>query len=199
MVKKILKRWYIFPLAAYILYELFKAIILFYMNPIILGESSKNTWVLNSKSFSLEVACDYIGGNNKAYRYKVISIPEGLLKENWGSLTDLLYASPPGMIFGNCDFDQDKELLVLGCEVGVSSTIILNLAKNIDKYDYNDISYMGYYDFRDKGFQFNRIQDSPFFFIVKNEYIDGALALPEIWIFGFLVVFSSDYCSVDAV
>lgn len=188
MVKKLLKKWYLLPITIYIIMLLLKTIALTYIAPIELSEGDKKSWILKSKSFNLTVTCNYIGGNNDAYNYTVESIPKDLLDEKWGSLTDLLYARPIGMIFGNYDFDEEKELLILGCEAGLTKSVISDLIKNIQKYNYNDISYMGYYDFTGTSFQFKRIQDSPFFPVIKNEYIDGTLVIPEIWVFCFMVI-----------
>jgi hypothetical protein len=188
MMKNILKKWYLIPITILILFWIFKTAVLLHIAPAVLQECDKKVWELNSKSYHLKITCNHIGGNNEAFLFKVESIPRGLLQEEWGSLTDLLYSKPVGMIFGNYDLDQDKELMVLGCEAGVSKTVIPGLTKNIQKYNYKDISYMGYYDFTGTGFQFKRIQDSPFFSIIKREYIDGALVIPEIWVFCFMVI-----------
>ena len=186
MVKNILKRWYFFPIIIYILLYLFDSAIILYINPVILEEGDKRVWALSSKTYKLKITCNFIGGNNKAYLYKVESIPKGLLNEEWGSLTDLLYSSPVGIIFGNYDLDQDRELLILGCEAGISKTAIPGLVKNIKEYGYKDISYMGYYDFQGSSFQFRQIEDSPFFSFIEEKYIDLSF-IPENWVFYFML------------
>lgn len=187
MIKSIFKKWYLIPLIIYVLSVLFSFAIFSYISPIHLEEGPNKRWLVKSKSYKLEITCIYVGGPDEACEYAIKSVTHShYLDERWISLTDLFYSSPVGMIFGNFDFDDEEELLILGCE-GLYNTQIPHLGENIKKYFYPNLSYMGYYDFENGRFIFKPIQDSPFYQVIKNEYIDGALGVSEIWIFCFQV------------
>ncbi|HOJ78973.1 MAG TPA: hypothetical protein PLZ08_12740 [Bacillota bacterium] len=170
LFKGLLKKWYLIPVLVFAIYLILRIFLHIYIQPVVLEEGNI-TWLLKSKSFKLNVECNYLGGEDKIYKYRIISEPQGLLEEEWYSATDLLLSHPVGMVFGNFDFDREKEVLVLGCEGWPSKTVIPGLIDSIRKY-YGKDEVMGYYDFQGDKFSFKRIEDNPFSNIIFDWYID---------------------------
>lgn len=186
-IKRLLKRWYLIPVLVFVIYLVLRICLQLYIQPEVLEEGNK-TWFLKSNLYKLNIDCKYLGGEDEIYKYKILSEPLGLLDEECYSATDLLLSHPVGMVFGNFDFDTEKELLVLGCEGGPSKTVIPGLIDSIRKYYYGKDEVMGYYDFQGDKFHFKRIKDSPFSNIIYDWYIayfpNGNL-LTVISIYGF--------------
>lgn len=168
---KLIKKWYFIPTLLFILYIVVRICLQLYIQPVVLEESD-NVWFIESDSFKLEINCKYLGGRGEVYEYRIVSEPHGLLDEVCFSATDLLLGQPVGIVFGNFDFDGEKELLILGCEGGPSKSIIPGLIDNIREFYYYKGDVMGYYDFQKGNFKFLHIEDSPFSGVIYDWYID---------------------------
>lgn len=184
IVKIMLKRWFLLPLIIYLCLLLPWLLIYIYISPT--GVGGDKTKLLKSHSFSLRITCKFIPSYIAANEYFVTSEPQGLLDEIYISSTDYMFA-PAGLVFGNFDYDKEKELLVI-CDDGPAKSI-LGLRGNHKQY-YNDSSlFVGYYDFQGNKFEFKNIDKSPSHWLITDWFIYGGWTSPfvVIYLYGILV------------
>lgn len=169
-----LKRWYLFPIVLYGIFLTFWVLLPnAYIYPSTFGEGKA---VLNSKSYKLIVTSKKSRYDTGCFNtYRLTTEPKGLLNELYTIQTEELF-SPPGVIWGNFDWDLEKEILILA-ESKPSQTAVLNSEGKSNYHEEVGVDFSGIYDYEKGFFRFIPLKSSPFRRYILAEILDPFTSL----------------------
>ena len=165
---RILKRWYLFPILLFLLILVRNLFFQLYIQPtpitLVVNGIDQN---LKSKSYQIICSRDFIKGEERGIDiFRIHTVQSGLLDEEWHGIPRYFMSPYSGIVFGNLDFDSEKEILVLGYEFNIEKTSVSDLKRDLKKYkskDYEENSVYGYYDSENGKFRFKQLSTSPIY------------------------------------